>query len=106
MVRIYSMCLFVYRYEYTPPKDLHVTEEQETKKTNWVPRFKRDLDEIHRQKRAAFDPKAHDRMMDIIQHKESINADNCMTFTAEELELEGKSSLLAALSGWFHRLLP
>ena len=86
------------RYEYVPPKEVLITEQEEATKTNWVPRYKRDLDKIHREKRAAFDPKAHDRMMEIIRHKESINADNCHTFTAEELELEGRCSMLLLLN--------
>ena len=78
---------FCSRYEYTPPKDVL---EAESRKQRWVPRYQRDTEEHHREKRAAFDPKAHDRMMDIIRHKESINAENCNDFTAEELQLEGK----------------
>ncbi|ELU11322.1 hypothetical protein CAPTEDRAFT_161811 [Capitella teleta] len=43
----------------------------------------------HRQKRQAFDQVKYDRMMAIIEHKESVNKDNCETFKAEELELPG-----------------
>lgn len=85
------------RYEYAPPKEMRladeVTAEEEALKTKWAPRYKRDFSQQHnRHRRAAFDPKAHDRMMEIIRHKESINADNCHEFTAEELELEGDVS--------------
>jgi hypothetical protein len=65
-----------------------VQDEVAAPKQKVVSKFKRD-DSHHRQKRQAFDQVKYDRMMAIIEHKESVNKDNCYTFKDEELELPG-----------------
>ena len=40
-------------------------------------------------KRQSFDQIAYDRIYDILEHKDSINKDNCGTFKKEDLQLPG-----------------
>jgi len=66
-----------------------VMEDPETKKkVSIVPRYKRSK-KVSRKKRQTFDQKQYDRMMEIITHKENINADNCNSFNPSDLFLPG-----------------
>lgn len=58
------------------------------KKVSYVPRYKRDTTHS-RKKRQSFDQKGYDRMMQILLHKDSINADNCQNFKPDDLFLPG-----------------
>ena len=52
-----------------------------------APRYKRDTSAtVHNRQKRSFDQSGHDRMMDIIFRKESVNADNC-----QDLKVSPKS---------------
>ena len=60
----------------------------ERKRTKYVSRMKRSLrlDAA----RAAFDKQSYDRVIKLIQHKNSINKDNCFMKNEDDLHLPGK----------------
>ena len=62
-----------------------------SRKSQYAPRYKRDVAKV-RKKRSSFDQEAYDRMLAIIAHKESVNAETCHQYKEEELELPGDVS--------------
>lgn len=58
------------------------------KKISYVPRYKRDTVHIRR-KRQSFDQEGYDRMMRILNHKDSVTEDNCHEFKESDLYLPG-----------------
>lgn len=83
------------------PKPLHLeakmknhvsplAKKDERKKREIKPKYKRVKS---RKKRSmAFDETAYERMQYILEHKDEVNRNNCMTYKKEELELPGDVS--------------
>ena len=67
-----------------------VDTTEKRKKREIKPRYKR---EKSRKKRSmAFDEAAYERMQYILEHKDEVNRNNCMSYKKEELELPGDVS--------------
>ena len=66
------------------------------KRPHLMPRYKRDTETLHRQKRqtshtgySTWDDKAYDRMMEIFAKKDSVTPENCLEKKPEDLRLPG-----------------